>query len=142
MNNKTKKYFLRAVRVTAAGLLLAHTAAHADQLHQQAWAVPAKGSIVLATYYEILNSNCRVLQAPSIVVTTTPKLGKLTILKTVGLADNPAQCMNLSVPVSQVVYNAGAAAGVDAFSWAVRFQSHNLGTLRVAGKMAVKSTSQ
>jgi len=124
----------------AAAGLLAMAAAHAANNtipRPRAWSVPPSKATLLATYYEIVDANCQALRAPTVRITDRPALGTLTISQDVGLADNPAKCANIQVPVTQVYYQAGNKLGQDNFSWEVRFQSQNLGTQRVQGAVAI-----
>lgn len=136
--------------VLGFGLLAACGSAQADRaadqprnrLTTQAWIVPTNKATVLASYYEVLDSNCRPLRSPPIVITARPAIGSLTISTTVGQADSPSQCRYVRVPVTQVLYQAGNRAGTDAFAWEVRFQSRNLGTLRVQGGVTVTASGR
>ncbi|WP_454689744.1 hypothetical protein [Achromobacter aloeverae] len=129
-----------ALLYLAAAGLISMAAAHAGNSaipQPRAWSVPPGKATLLATYYEIVDANCRPLMAPAVRIATRPALGSLTISQGVGLADNPSKCANVQVPVTEVYYQAGKQLGQDNFSWEVRFQSQNLGTQRVQGAVAI-----
>ncbi len=115
----------------------AHAAGNNNIPRPRAWSVPPSKATLLATYYEIVDANCQALKAPTVRITDRPTLGTLTISQGLGLADNPAKCANIQVPVTEVYYQAGTRLGQDNFSWEVRFQSQNLGTQRVQGAVAI-----
>jgi len=115
----------------------AHAAGNNTIPRPRAWSVPPSKATLLATYYEIVDANCRALMAPTVRITDRPAMGTLTVSHGLGLADNPAKCANIQVPVTQVYYQAGNKLGQDNFSWEVKFQSQNLGTQRVQGAVAI-----
>jgi len=115
----------------------AHAAGNSSIPRPRAWSVAPSKATLLATYYEIVDANCQALMAPTVRITDRPALGTLTISHGLGLADNPAKCANIQVPVTQVYYQAGNKLGQDNFSWEVKFQSQNLGTQRIQGAVAI-----
>ncbi|MFC4276797.1 hypothetical protein [Achromobacter aloeverae] len=122
---------------TALVSMAAHAGGNNNIPQPRAWSVPPGKATLLATYYEIVDANCRPLKAPAVRILSRPALGTLTVSSDVGLADNPSRCANIKVPVTQVYYQAGMQPGQDTFSWEVHFQSRNLGTQRIQGAVAV-----
>jgi hypothetical protein len=109
----------------------------ADGGQGQTWAIQAGKSLVLARYYEIQESDCRAMRAPPVVVKVRPTLGKLVINTTTELADKPAKCRHVKVPVTRVLYQAGTQPGPDPVGWQIFFQSRELGTQSVQGTATV-----
>jgi hypothetical protein len=112
--------------------------AHAGPLARQAWTVPQGKPTILASYYEIQESNCMALRAPPVILKTRPAQGSLSLNKTFMLAENPPQCRHVRVPVTQVIYQAHRAVGTSQAAWDVHFQSRSLGTRQIAGTITVK----
>jgi hypothetical protein len=133
---------LYAALLACSALTLIAGNTHARSDRQQTWTVPPGRATVLASYYEILDSNCKALRAPPVVLTTRPALGSLSLNTTVVLADNPASCRHVRVPVTQVLYQAGKQPGTSSAAWEVHFQSRNLGTRRVQGTVTVSPSAQ
>lgn len=109
----------------------------ADTLTREAWTVPRGEPTVLATYYEIQESNCMALRAPPVTLKTRPAQGSLSLNRTFILAENPPRCRHLRVPVTQVIYQPREATGTSQAAWDVHFQSRSLGTRQVIGTITV-----
>jgi hypothetical protein len=125
----------RFFSATGLAVLLAFppVMSRAEDAQRQTWTVGTGKVVVLAEYYEIQESDCRAMRAPPVVVKTRPTLGKLVINTTTTLAEKPAKCRHVSVPVTRVLYHAGQEPGHDAFGWEIFFQSRELGTRSVQG---------
>jgi hypothetical protein len=128
---------LRGALVACPILITIASNAGAGADRSQTWTVPPARATVLASYYEILDSNCKPLRAPPVVLTTRPAQGSISLNTTTMLADNPASCRHVRVPVTQVLFQAGKPASPSNVAWEVHFQSRNLGTLRVQGTVTV-----
>ncbi|ALM82187.1 hypothetical protein [Bordetella sp. N] len=133
-----RPYLAAAGLISIAGIAVAAPPAGTARSPQpRAWSVPPSKATLLASYFEIVDANCRPLMAPTVRILSRPELGALTVSTGIGQADNPPKCANIQVPVTQIYYQAGNQLGQDNFSWEVRFQSQNLGTQRVQGAVAI-----
>ncbi|MNT79205.1 hypothetical protein D3C72_2185160 [compost metagenome] len=65
-----------------------------------------------------------------------PSLGKASILQTRGQSSDSGRCAYKSVPVAQVVYQAGQP-GSDTLSWEVKYQNKAIGTRRYSATVGV-----
>uniref|UniRef100_UPI0039F021E7 hypothetical protein n=1 Tax=Bordetella sputigena TaxID=1416810 RepID=UPI0039F021E7 len=131
---RAARYFSATTLALLAGL---PAAPRAEASQRNSWTVGAGSTTVLAEYYEIQESDCRAMRAPPVIVKTRPAQGKLVINTTMGQADKPAKCRHVQVPVTRVLYHAGAQPGRDAVGWEIFFQSRELGTRALQGTVTV-----
>lgn len=134
---------LRDFFATALGTLLVLALAlacsniYAAEAQRRTWHVSSDQPVVLETYYEIQESDCRAMRAPPVIITTRPVLGKLVVNTTSGLADKTPKCRHVKVPVTRVVYQPGPTPGRDDFGWQIYFQARDLGTQSVKGTAVI-----
>ena len=85
------------------------------------WQAPAGERLVLGRYAEMLDARCMPLRAPVVRVTQRPKYGSLTVHASTAQAGAPAPCRHVKVPVTEVVYRARRAGGLEVVGWEVHF---------------------
>lgn len=77
--------------------------------------------ITLASYMEVSTPTCKALAAPNVAVTQHPTAGRVHV-QTRTAAVAVAGCGTLTLPMTELIYEAPAQAGRDDVGWATYFQ--------------------
>ncbi|GAB1579710.1 hypothetical protein BPNSA17_45430 [Bordetella petrii] len=117
--------------------LLAGAAAQEAPAAESPRTIAVGQEILLASYHEVHPASCRPLRAPLVRITTPPRLGSATVVRSQQMPVDTGRCQTVAAPLVQVRYRA-RQPGADWLAWEVAYQDRATGTQRVRAQIQVR----